>query len=123
EAEPAEGTPVTQSRTFDVNGFLDEQRVGRTHVLIVALLILTMAVDGYDIFLIGIILPALAEGPRVGPETLTIGFVMQQLGLLIGNFLVGTVADRIGRRVTLLWCLLIFGALTLATMYATTIPE
>ncbi len=114
---------MTQPRTFDVNGFLDEQRVGPTHVLIVALLILTMAVDGYDIFLIGIILPALAEGLRVEPETLTVVFVMQQLGLLIGNFLVGTVADRIGRRVTLLWCLLIFGSLTLATMYATTIPQ
>jgi len=114
---------MTPSRTFDVNAFLDDRRVGPTHVLIVALLILTMAVDGYDIFLIGIILPALAEGLKVAPETLTIVFVMQQLGLLIGNFLVGSVADRIGRRVTLLGCLAAFGVLTLATMYATTIPE
>jgi AAHS family 4-hydroxybenzoate transporter-like MFS transporter len=73
--------------------------------------------------LIGIILPALAESLRVAPETFTVVFVMQQLGLLIGNFLVGTVADRIGRRVTLLVCLTAFGALTLVTMYATTIPE
>jgi AAHS family 4-hydroxybenzoate transporter-like MFS transporter len=113
---------MSESRTFDVNAFLDDRKVGRTHVLIVVLLILTMMVDGYDIFLIGIILPALANGLGVEPETLTIVFVMQQLGLLIGNFLVGPIADRIGRRVTLLWCLLIFGSLTLVTMYATTIP-
>jgi AAHS family 4-hydroxybenzoate transporter-like MFS transporter len=113
---------VSAARTFDVDAFLDDRKVGRTHVLIVVLLILTMMVDGYDIFLIGIILPALADGLGVEPETLTIVFVMQQLGLLIGNFLVGPVADRIGRRVTLLACLAVFGALTLVTMYATTIP-
>jgi AAHS family 4-hydroxybenzoate transporter-like MFS transporter len=114
---------MTQGTTFDVNAFLDDRKIGRTHVLIIGLLIITMMVDGYDIFLIGIILPALAEGLNVAPETLTIVFVMQQFGLLIGNFIVGPVADRIGRRVTLLWCLLIFGALTLVTMYATTIPQ
>ncbi len=111
------------SKAFDVNNFLDGRKVGRTHVLIVALLIVTMMVDGYDIFLIGIILPALADGLGVEPEMMTIVFVMQQLGLLLGNFLVGPVADRIGRRVTLLWCLVIFGSLTLVTMFATTIPQ
>jgi AAHS family 4-hydroxybenzoate transporter-like MFS transporter len=114
---------MTERKTFDVNSFLDGCRVGRTHIMIVALLILTMMVDGYDIFLIGIILPALAEGLGVEPATMTIVFVMQQFGLLVGNFLVGPVADRIGRRVTLLLCLLIFGSLTLITMYATTIPQ
>lgn len=114
---------MAEQKTFDVNAFLDDRKVGRTHVLIVGLLILTMMVDGYDIFLIGIILPALADGLNVAPATLTIVFVMQQLGLLIGNFIVGPVADRIGRRVTLLWCLAIFGSLTLVTVYATTIPQ
>lgn len=114
---------MSDRNTFEVNAFLDQQKVGRTHVLIVGLLILTMMVDGYDIFLIGIILPVLAEGLDVAPATLTIVFVMQQFGLLLGNFIVGPVADRIGRRVTLLWCLLIFGSLTLLTMYATTVAQ
>lgn len=114
---------MSEQKVFDVNRFLDTQKVGRTHILILALLILTMMVDGYDIFLIGIILPALAEGLNVEPATLTVVFVVQQFGLLLGNFIVGPVADRVGRRVTLLWCLLIFGSLTLVTMYATTIPQ
>jgi MFS transporter, AAHS family, 4-hydroxybenzoate transporter len=114
---------MTDARTFDVNGFLDGRKVGRTHVMIVGLLVLTMMVDGYDIFLIGIILPALAEGLDVAPEAMTIVFVMQQLGLLLGNFVVGPIADRIGRRVTLLGCLAVFGTLTLFTMYATSIPQ
>jgi AAHS family 4-hydroxybenzoate transporter-like MFS transporter len=114
---------MNEPKTFDVNAFLDEQKLGGTHFKIVALLILTMMVDGYDIFLIGIILPALAEGLAIEPASMTIVFVMQQFGLLIGNFIVGPVADRVGRRVTLLGCLLIFGSLTLVTIFATTLMQ
>jgi AAHS family 4-hydroxybenzoate transporter-like MFS transporter len=49
--------------------------------------------------------------------------VVQQFGLLLGNFVVGPVADRYGRRVTLLACLTVFGALTLLTPFASTVPE
>jgi AAHS family 4-hydroxybenzoate transporter-like MFS transporter len=49
--------------------------------------------------------------------------VVQQFGLLLGNFVVGPVADRYGRRVTLLTCLAAFGALTLVTPFASTVPE
>jgi AAHS family 4-hydroxybenzoate transporter-like MFS transporter len=114
---------MSQAKDFDVNGFLDSRKIGSTHVVIVALLIFTMMVDGYDIFLVGIILPALAEGFNVSPAAMTSVFVMQQFGLLLGNFIVGPVADRIGRRVTLLWCLLIFGSLTLVTVFATTLTQ
>jgi AAHS family 4-hydroxybenzoate transporter-like MFS transporter len=114
---------MTESRTFDVNAFLDGRKIGRTHVLIVAMLILTMLVDGYDIFLVGIILPALSADLGIAPAALTAVFVAQQFGLLLGNFVVGPVADRYGRRVTLLTCLVVFGSLTLVTIYATTVPE
>ena len=114
---------MSEGKPFDVNTFLDSRRIGRTHVSVVVLLILTMMVDGYDIFLIGIILPALADGLSIEPASMTIVFVMQQFGLLIGNFIVGPVADRIGRRVTLLGCLLIFGSLTLFTVLASTLWE
>lgn len=109
--------------TFDVNRFLDERKVGRPHALIVALLILAMMVDGYDIFLIGIILPALSADLGIAPAALTVVFVAQQFGLLLGNFVIGPVADRYGRRTTLLACLVIFGLLTLATVFATSVTE
>lgn len=114
---------MTEQKTFDVNGFLDGRSIGRTHVLIVVLLIMTMLVDGYDIFLVGIILPALSADLAIAPAELTIVFVAQQFGLLLGNFVVGPVADRYGRRVTLLACLLVFGSLTLVTILATTVTQ
>ena len=110
-------------KIFDVNRFLDGRRVGRAHVVTVVLLILTMIVDGYDIFLVGIVLPFLAKDLGIAPAALTSVAVVQQFGLLLGNFVVGPVADRYGRRVTLLACLTVFGALTLLTPFASTVPE
>ncbi len=114
---------MSDTRTFDVNAFLDGRKIGRTHVTIVALLIMTMLVDGYDIFLVGIILPALSADLRIEPAALTVVFVAQQFGLLLGNVVVGPVADRYGRRVTLLACLVVFGSLTLVTVLATTVTQ
>jgi len=114
---------MTEPRTFDVNAFLDGRKVGRAHVLVVSLLILTMMVDGYDIFLVGIVLSALAADFGVSPAALTVVFVTQQFGLLLGNFVVGPIADRVGRRVTLLWCLAIFGLLTLVAAGAENVAQ
>jgi MFS transporter, AAHS family, 4-hydroxybenzoate transporter len=111
------------ARAFDVSAFLDARGIGRTHVLIVTLLIFTMLVDGYDIFLVGIILPALSSAWRVDPADMQWVFVVQQFGLLLGNFVVGPVADRYGRRTTLIACLTVFGLLTLVTIRATSVME
>ena len=112
-----------ESKTFDVNHFLDSRSLGRAHVVTVVLLIFTMIVDGYDIFLVGIVLPFLAKDLGLAPAALTIVVVVQQFGLLLGNFVVGPIADRYGRRVTLLTCLAVFGALTLLAPFASTVQE
>lgn len=114
---------MSEPKTFDVSGFLDARRVGRTHVTIVALLLLTMMVDGYDIFLIGNVLPAITGDLGIDPAAFTIVFVVQQFGLLLGNLVVGPVADRYGRRVTLLGCLVVFGLLTLGAVSASSVGE
>ena len=111
------------ANVFDVNRFLDGRNIGRAHVVVVVLLIFTMIVDGYDIFLVGIVLPFLAKDLGLAPAALTIVAVVQQFGLLLGNFVVGPIADRYGRRVTLLTCLAAFGTLTLVTPYASTVQE
>jgi MFS transporter, AAHS family, 4-hydroxybenzoate transporter len=108
---------------LDVNQFLDTRRIGRTHILVVVLLILTMMVDGYDIFVVGTVAPYLARDLAIPPDALTSVLVVTQVGLMLGNFVVGPVADRYGRRFTMLWCLLLFGLLTLATPLATTVSE
>jgi MFS transporter, AAHS family, 4-hydroxybenzoate transporter len=114
---------MAQRNELDVNQFLDTRRVGRTHILALSLLILTMMVDGYDIFVVGTVAPYLAADLKIPPDSLTSVLVVTQFGLMLGNFFVGPVADRYGRRFTMLWCLLAFGLLTLATPLAATVSE
>lgn len=114
---------MTTSKTFDVEAFLNSRKIGGTHILVVALLILTMMIDGYDLFMVGIILPKLAEGLGVEPQDLTVVFIVQQFGLLIGTFFVGPFADRFGRKITLLASLFGFGVLTLLTTFATSVTD
>ena len=111
------------SRTFDVDAFLDSRKVGWPHLKIIILLVLAMMVDGYDIFVTGYTLPVLAKGLGVAPQALTGVFVLQQFGLLIGTFIVGPIADRIGRRTTLLVAMACFSVCTLAVTQVTDVSQ
>jgi AAHS family 4-hydroxybenzoate transporter-like MFS transporter len=108
---------------LDINQFLDTRSIGGTHILVVSLLIMTMMVDGYDIFVVGTVAPYLARDLAIPPNALTSVLMVTQLGLMLGSFVVGPVADRYGRRFTMLWALVLFGLLTLATPLAKTVSE
>lgn len=108
---------------FDVREFIDRQRLNRTHVVIVVLALLAMFVDGFDIFMIGKIAPAIADGFAVGPEQLTLIFVLQQTGLAVGSFVVSPLSDLYGRKRLLVVSFLAFGVLTIAGAFATSILQ
>ena len=115
--KPARDLPIND---LDVDHFLDRQRIGWHHVRVIALLILVMLIDSYDIFIVGAILPFLASDMGVKPQAFTSIFILQQLALLIGTFFIGPISDRFGRRRTLLVCTTCFTLLSFATTQATT---
>ena len=109
--------------TFDVDAFLDKLKVGRHHYLVIGLLILTMLVDGYDIFVVGFVLPAISKAWSVPPSAFTGVFVAQQFGILVGVVFFGPFADRYGRKTTLLLCLLCFAVCTYLVSWTRTPQE
>lgn len=58
---------------------------------------LAMFIDGFDIFMIGKIAPAIAQSFKASPSQLTLIFVMQQAGLAVGSFVVSPLSDLYGR--------------------------
>jgi AAHS family 4-hydroxybenzoate transporter-like MFS transporter len=103
----------TPSRVFDAEAYLDSRPLGLGHVIIISVLALVMLVDGYDLFVAGAVLPAIADAWHVKPSAFTFVIVAQQAGLLAGVIFVGPLSDRYGRKRMLLICLACFGLCTL----------
>jgi AAHS family 4-hydroxybenzoate transporter-like MFS transporter len=97
---------------FNAEEFLDSRPLGWGHVIAVAVLMLVMMVDGYDLFVAGALTPAIAAAWHVKPSALTMVIVAQQAGLLAGVVFVGPMSDRYGRRRMLVICLACFGVCT-----------
>ncbi|MGF6768049.1 AAHS family 4-hydroxybenzoate transporter-like MFS transporter [Paraburkholderia sp. GAS199] len=111
------------SSTTDVDKFLGQQPLRWLHVFIVLMLAAAILIDGYDIFMVGLILPVLAHGLHVKPADLTQVFVLQQLALLIGTLVSGPLLDRFGRRRVMLIAMPVFAILTMATSQVRTVFE
>ncbi len=106
---------------FDVEAFIDRQSIGRPQMTVLLVCLLVCFIDGFDIFMVGKIAPAIAEGFGEPSEAMTFLFLCQQIGLAVGAFLVAPLADRFGRRNMLVFACATFGLITVASVYAQTL--
>jgi AAHS family 4-hydroxybenzoate transporter-like MFS transporter len=114
---------MSTARPFDVSAFLDRPAIGLHRLFIFGLCTLVMVVDGYDVFVVGYVVPALAKSFGVTPQAITSVFVLQTIALGIGAYAVAPFADWVGRRKLVLVCTALFGLLTLLCTRATSVGE
>ena len=76
-------------------------------VAVVAITIGLNALDGFDVMSISFASPGIASEWGVDRAALGIVLSMELIGMAIGSLLLGNVADRIGRRPTILGCLIL----------------
>ncbi|MEP7351499.1 MAG: MFS transporter, partial [Sphingorhabdus sp.] len=108
-------------KTFDIQAFVDEQKLRPIHATVLALCFLVMFIDGFDIFMVGKIAPAVAQDFGVTPAHMTLVFLLQQIGLALGAFLVSPLGDLFGRKRMLVITFALFGVLTIATAFSPSI--
>jgi len=79
-----------------------------------------VALEGFDLVVLGVVLPALLKEPTWGltPNTASTIASVGLIGVMIGAAAVGTVTDIIGRRKTVVWTVIVFSLLTLACAFA-----
>jgi len=101
--------------TIDVPGWLEQQKVSRIQILVMALMTLTTAVDGFDAQMIGYVAPAVIRQFKVPPHDFTSVFALGLTGILVGSLIIAPVADWIGRKRVLVGSCLFFGAMCVLT--------
>lgn len=102
------------SKIINVSEAIDAAKIGRYHVFVILLCASCMFSDGFDTAIIGYLAPTLSKLWNLRPGALGPVFGVGMGGMLLGSFALGPVADRVGRKLPLLICLCVFGAITAA---------
>jgi len=91
--------------TQDPRATLFDSPMSRLQMVVVAITIGLNALDGFDVLAISFASPGIAR--EWGIDRAALGFVlsMELMGMGLGSVLLGGVADKLGRRRTLLGCL------------------
>lgn len=109
--------------TVNVTDLIDRRPLGALQIRIVVLGGLVALLDGFDVLAIGIAAPPMAPTLHVAPNQFGAVFSAGLLGLMLGAFGLGPIADRVGRKRVLIASTALFGAFTLCTPLASSLDE
>ncbi|WP_244813924.1 MFS transporter [Caballeronia sp. Lep1P3] len=112
---------MEHSRTLVLQDVIDARRLSRFQIVTFVLCFSILVLDGYDTVVVGYIAPALKAHFGATPAQLAPMFGAGLFGLTLGSFVFGPVADRFGRKPTLLVSIALFALFSLASAWADSI--
>lgn len=110
-------------REMTVSDVVDSQPMSRFQISTIAMCGFIAVLDGFDTQTIGFLAPAIAESLNVPLHSFAPVFVFGLLGLMCGAGVLGPVADRWGRKWTIIFSTFVFGLFSFMTAYATSFHE
>lgn len=116
-------TAATADNRFDVAAFIDARAIGSREIAMLAVCSIVLFIDGFDMYFLGKIAPAVARGLGGKPVDMTAVFTWQQIGMAVGAFTMPPLADRVGRKPLLVLCLIGFGLLSLVAAFSTSLLQ
>ncbi|AEA69184.1 MFS transporter [Pseudomonas brassicacearum] len=110
-------------RTIDVHSIIDNARFGRFHWLVMGLCALLLIFDGYDLFIYGVVLPAIMKEWGLTPLQAGALGSYALFGMMFGALAFGSLADKIGRKKGIAICFALFSTATVINGFASTPGE
>src|SRR5262245_63318 len=107
----------------DVASLIDDRPISALQVRVFVLCALIALLDGVCSQGIGVAAPMMREALGVTTVTFAWAFSAGLFGAAIGAMVFGPIADRIGRKPTLIFAVALFGLMTVATALATSFPH
>jgi AAHS family 4-hydroxybenzoate transporter-like MFS transporter len=111
------------SQTFQVNEFVDGQKIRSFNIMLLVWSFLTMFADGFDLNSLGFAAPDLAR--LWGVERSAMGPVLSAnlVGIFLGAPFLGWLGDKYGRRPVIIGGTLLYGVVTLVMAWTTTMEQ
>lgn len=107
----------------DVRNVVDDARFSALHWQVLIICFATAVVDGFDNQMIGFSASAMSADLGIPISSFGAIFSAGAAGALVGAMFLGMLADRIGRKNSLLVCTMLFTVLTLLTTQATSATQ
>jgi MFS family permease len=99
-----------------------DQAMRWRQVVAVAVCIALNGLDGFDVLAISFASPGIATEWGIGRATLGVVLSVELFGMAAGSVLMGNVADRFGRKPTVIGCLVMMAAGMFGAAHANSIP-
>lgn len=112
------------ANTVYVDELIDKQQLTGRNYFVLALLLIALICDGFDLQLVGVAAPWITEAWKVKPSDL-VGPVQSAnlFGMMLGAIFLGGLGDRIGRKKIIVGGVLLFGFMTLACIFTTSVLQ
>jgi benzoate transport len=102
---------------IDPRRLIDDEKMSTLQIAVVGITVLLNGLDGFDVAAIAFASPGITEEWGISRAGLGVVLSMELWGMALGSLFLGRVGDKIGRRPTLLGCLIV---MTLGMLLATT---